>query len=103
MLETSAINWNKATKLITILAQKTAKQRLSEMLLWLKEIFGLDQDDCLDIKLSREELANMIGSSTEALIRLLSELKKDRLIGFEGERLRLLDVHGLIMLADLMD
>ena len=103
VLETSAINWNKATKLITILAQKTAKQRLSEMLLWLKEIFGLDQDDCLDIKLSREELANMIGSSTEALIRLLSELKKDRLIGFEGERLRLLDVHGLIMLADLMD
>ena len=103
VLETSAINWNKATKLITILAQKTAKQRLSEMLLWLKEIFGLDQDDCLDIKLSREELANMIGSSTEALIRLLSELKKDRLIGLEGKRLRLLDVHGLIMLADLMD
>lgn len=103
VLETSAVNWNKATKLITILAQKTAKQRLSEMLLWLKEIFGLDKDDCIDIKLSREELANMIGTSTEASIRLLSELKKEGLIAFEGKRIRLLDIHGLIMLADLID
>ena len=42
VLEVSAINWNNATRLITILAQKTVKQRLAEMLLWLKEIFGLE-------------------------------------------------------------
>lgn len=103
VLETSAINWNQATKLITILAQKTAKQRLSEMLLWLKEMFGLDENDCIDVKLSREELANMIGTSTEASTRLLSDLRKEKLIASEGKKIKLIDIHGLIVLADLID
>lgn len=103
VLETSAVNWDQATKLITILAQKTAKQRMAEMLLWLKEIFGLDDDACIDVKLSREELANMIGSSTEASTRILGGLKKEKLIAFEGKKIRLLDIHGLVVLADLID
>ena len=103
VLEVSAINWNNATRLITILAQKTVKQRIAEMLLWLKEIFGLDDNDCVDVKLSREEIANMVGAATEAVTRLLGELKKERLIAFEGKRIKLLDIHGLLMLAELTD
>lgn len=103
VLETTAVNWNQATKLITMLAQKTAKQRLAEMLLWVKEVFGIDSDDCINVKLSREELANMVGTSTESVIRLIAELKKENLILLEGKKIRLLDIHGLVVLADLID
>ncbi len=103
MLELTARNWNKASRLITDMAQKTTKQRLAEMLLWLKETFGLDEQDCIDINLSREEIANLVGTATEAVIRLLSELKKEHLIALNGKRIRLLDIHGLVMLADLVD
>lgn len=103
MLELTARNWTEASRLITDMAQKTTKQRLAEMLLWLKETFGLDDNDCIDINLSREELANLVGTATEAVIRLLSELKKSKLISLDGKRIRLNDIHGLVMLADLID
>ena len=103
LLELTAKNMNNASRLITDMAQKTTKQRLAEMLLWLKETFGLDEEDCIDVKLSREEIANMVGTATEAVIRLLAEFKRERLISLEGKRIKLLDIHGLVMLADLMD
>jgi len=103
MLELTAKNWHTASRLLTDMAQKSSKQRLAEMLLWLKETFGLDEDDCIDIKLSREEIANMVGTATEAVIRLLSDLKKQGLILLEGKRIRLMDIHGLASLAELED
>lgn len=103
MLELTAKNWNNASRLVTDMAQKTTKERLAEMLLWLKETFGLDEEDCIDIRLSREEIANMVGTATEAVIRLLAELKKEKLIALDGKKIRLLDIHGLIMLARLTD
>ena len=71
MLELTAKNWNEASRLITDMAQKTTKQRLAEMLLWLKETFGLDEENCINVKLSREEIANLVGTATEAVIRLI--------------------------------
>ncbi len=103
LLELTAKQWNQASRLITDMAQKTTKQRLAEMLLWLKETFGLDSNDCIDVKLSREEIANMVGTATEAVIRLLGELKKEKLIGLEGKKIKLLDIHGLSISADLVD
>lgn len=103
MLELTAKNWNEASRLITDMAQKTTKQRLAEMLLWLKETFGLDEENCIDVKLSREEIANMVGTATEAVIRLIAELKKEKLISLDGKKIKLLDIHGLVMLADLVD
>ena len=73
------------------------------MLLWLKETFGLDEADCIDVSLSREEIAGLVGTATEAVIRLLSELKKEKLIDLEGKSIKLLDVHGLATQADLID
>jgi CRP/FNR family transcriptional regulator len=103
ILELTAKNWENASRLITDMAQKTTKQRLAEMLLWLKETFGLDNDDCIDVMLSREEIANMVGTATEAVIRLLRDLTKEKLIALEGKKIRLLDIHGLVVLADLID
>lgn len=103
MLELTAKNWHTASRLLTDMAQKSSKQRLAEMLLWLKETFGLDEDDCIDVKLSREEIASMVGTATEAVIRLLSDLNKQGLIHLEGKKIRLVDIHGLATLADLND
>lgn len=103
MLELTAKNWHTASRLITDMAQKSSKQRLAEMLLWLKETFGLDEDDCLDVKMSREEIASLVGTATEATIRLLSELKKEKLIHLEGKKIKLVDIHGLASLAEIND
>jgi len=46
----------------------------------------VDNQNCLDVKISREDIANMVGSATEAVIRLLSELNKENLIDLQGKK-----------------
>lgn len=103
VLELTAQNWDNASRLITHMAQKTSLERLAEMLLWLKDTFGLDEENCIDVKLSREELANLVGTATEVVIRLLRDLKNKKLIELQGKKIQLIDIHGLVVLGDLID
>ncbi len=84
-----------ANSFITDIAQKTVRERLAEVLLNLKDIFDLDQNNVLQISLTREELANIVGTATESVIRLLSEFKHDKLIDLNGRKITLLDIKAL--------
>ena len=57
--------------------------------------FGLDEQKYLRILLTREELANIVGTATESVIRLLSEFKSDRLIELNGRKIKIIDQKGL--------
>ena len=61
------------------------RDRLAETLFYLEEIFGVDNEACIDVVLTREEIANTIGTATESAIRLLSNLKKDGVIDLIGK------------------
>jgi CRP/FNR family transcriptional regulator len=78
---------------LTIIAQKSVKERLATTLIMLKESYGMDGDQStlIDIRLSREEIANVVGTATETVIRLLSSFKSDGLIEFDGKRIRVLN------------
>ena len=80
-----------AADTITILAQKTVRERLAEVLITLENTLGVDDDDFIRIALTREEMANLIGTATESAIRLISEFKNDNLIEVDGRRIKILD------------
>ncbi len=84
-----------ANQYITDLAQKSVRERLAEILLHLAEKFGINDDNFLKIVLTREELANIVGTATESVIRLLSEFKHSGLIGLQGRKIKILDKEGL--------
>jgi CRP/FNR family transcriptional regulator, polysaccharide utilization system transcription regulator len=90
-----------ANDYITDIAQKTVRERLAEVLLLLKENFDVDDNNTLQISLTREELANMVGTATESVIRLLSEFKQDGLIELKGRRVKFNDVASLRRLASV--
>ncbi len=90
-----------ANAYITDIAQKTVRERLAEILIHLKNDFGLDESNILQISLTREELANIVGTATESVIRLLSEFKQDQLIELNGRKIRILDEAGLIRIGNL--
>ena len=100
VLKTMAISLKNADNLIVDMAQKNVKQRLAETLLHLQKRFGKDNDGCIDINLSREDISNIIGTATESAIRLLSELKKKNIIEFKGKDIKLLDEKSLINIAN---
>ncbi len=76
---------------LTDMAQKTVRERLAKTLLFLDETFGEDEEGNFAVALSREEIANVIGTATESAIRLLSEFKKEGLIGLSGKKIKILD------------
>lgn len=84
-----------ANSYITDIAQKTVRERLAEILLHLMGEFGLDDNHYLKISLTREELANIVGTATESVIRLLSEFKSDKLIELHGRKIKIIDPKGL--------
>jgi len=86
---------------ITDIAQKTVRERLAEILLHLINDFGLDTDNYLKITLTREELANIVGTSTESVIRLLSEFKSDRYIELSGRKIKILDRKSLEKISNV--
>jgi CRP-like cAMP-binding protein len=92
---------DEANAYIMDIAQKTVRERLAEILIHLKNDFGLDESNILQISLTREELANIVGTATESVIRLLSEFKHDQLIELNGRKIRILDEAGLIRIGNL--
>jgi CRP-like cAMP-binding protein len=91
-----------ANSFITDIAQKTVKERLAEILLLLVHDFGLDGQNFLRISLTREELANIIGTATESVIRLLSEFKTDKLVDLNGRKIKILDIKRLEKISNVL-
>lgn len=91
-----------ANSYITDIAQKTVRERLAEVLLQLIKDFGLDDQKYLKISLTREELANIVGTATESVIRLLSEFKTDMLVELNGRKIKVLNIKGLEKISNVL-
>jgi len=92
-----------ANSFITDIAQKTVRERLAEILLLLVHEFGLDAENYLNISLTREELANIVGTATESVIRLLSEFKSDKLVELTGRKIKILNKKGLEKISNVFN
>jgi CRP-like cAMP-binding protein len=51
--------------------------------------------------LSREDLANIAGTATETVIRLLAEFKNENIISTKARKIEILDVNKLIETGNL--
>ncbi|HAH38285.1 MAG TPA: Crp/Fnr family transcriptional regulator [Algoriphagus sp.] len=87
---------------LTDATQKSIRERLAFVLIHLASSYGIEGGDSqkIDLILTREEIAGIVGTATESVIRLLSEFKKDGLIEFEGKKIIIKDKRGLARLSD---
>jgi len=92
-----------ANNYITDIAQKTVRERLAEIIIHLIDEFGLDNESYLNISLTREELANIVGTATESVIRLLSEFKTDKIIELSGRKIKILDKRVLEKISNVFN
>lgn len=86
---------------MTQMAQRSVRQRLALTLLMLKDTYGIEQESAeqIEINLTREDLANIVGTATESLIRLLNQFKKESLIETKGRKIKITDTQGIIRAA----
>ena len=80
---------------MTDLAYKPVRGRLAEALIFLNRVYEEGKEKVAAINISREDLASMVGTAKETVIRLLSEMKEERIIVTEGRKIRILSIDGL--------
>lgn len=99
LLQLTCLELEESNNYITDIAQKTVRERLAEVLILLMEKFELDNNNFLQINLTREDIANIVGTATESVIRLLSDLKHEGLIDLVGKKIKIVDFSKLKRLS----
>jgi CRP-like cAMP-binding protein len=85
-------------KKIICLNQKNVRGRIAESLLSLKDFYG---DNSFRLSITRKELGEMSGISEENTVRILTELRKDGIVGIEGRKIEILDMPLLRKISEL--
>jgi CRP-like cAMP-binding protein len=88
-------NISEKEKQLLNLAYSSVRKRVAEALVHLEERYHKPAEPNFSISISREDLANMVGTATESLIRMLSEFKEDKLIEIKGSNITIIDLPRL--------
>lgn len=86
------------------MSNKNARERLAELLLSFCKSYGIEELDGrikLDIKLNRDEMASMVGTAHETIIRLISEFKEEKILEQEGKIIFIINHDKLLEFANL--
>ena len=84
--------------------QKNVRERLAELFLTLKDSYGIEEEKGrtrLDIKLTREEIACMVGTATETAIRFITEFRDEGLIDQSGKTIYIINEEKLRRFANV--
>jgi DNA-binding response OmpR family regulator len=81
------------------LAYNSLRKRVATALVDINSKFKL-KDQNMPIEISREEIAQYVGTATESLIRTLSDFKSEKLIDIKNGKITLINVEKLKNLAN---
>lgn len=86
---------------ISIFAQQPVKERVAISLLILNEKYrNTEKGGPVTINLSREDIANYVGTTIETLVRILRYFKDEKIIETKGRKIVILNPKQLEKIAD---
>lgn len=87
---------------VTLFAQRNARERLATQLVVMREKYKENYQPgmAVEINLSRADLASMVGTARENVVRILKEFKEDGVIEARGRKIVVKDVHKLLKIAN---
>ncbi len=90
---------------IATFTKKSVRERVALTLLILNENFrqNTNDDNEIQIELTREDFANIVGIAKETLVRILSEFAREGLIQKNGRKIVAKETLKLFKIADLTD
>ena len=100
MTRTLCLRRRELERKVEDLVFKDVNAKLSELLLDLGQEYGVDDPRgiLVAIKITHQEMANLIGSTRETVSLTLSQFKRNKLITTEGRKIIITDREGLASL-----
>jgi CRP-like cAMP-binding protein len=68
---------------------------VADALVLLHKRYSENKDQNFTIAISRDDLASIVGTATESLIRTLSDFKEEKLVEMKGTNITILDPERL--------
>lgn len=82
------------------LAQKSVRERMADTLLLLMDTYGTHgTENLLNIELSREDIAAMVGTATETAIRLISDFRTEGILVTHAKKIGIRNEKALRAIA----
>ncbi len=77
------------------LAYNSVRKRVADALIDLAQKFKIADSDVCEIKISRDDLASMVGTASETISRTLADFKDEKIIEKEGSIIKVLSLERL--------
>ena len=102
LLKTLSHEFTVLTNGLALFAQRSVRERLALQLIVLREKYKVNFQPGMpvEINMSREDLASLVGTARENIIRTLSEFKEMGMLITKGRKVVVLDVNKLIEVAN---
>jgi CRP-like cAMP-binding protein len=85
------------------IAYKPVRGRIAEALLLLSQSYKNESNPEGTISISRDDLASYVGTVKETAIRVLKDLKEEKLIETKNHDIHIIDRKGLTHVCELYD
>ncbi len=95
LLKRSCRETAQLSTIITALKCMNTEGRIACALTTIEKKFGVDKAGCLDVNLTRKDISEISGTTTESAIRILNSFKKDQSIAFQNNRIKIIDKNKL--------
>lgn len=101
LLKTLSHEFTVLTNSISVFAHRSVRERLAISLIVLREKFKAETPEGKDIfiNLSRSDLANIVGTGHENIVRFLSEFKAAGIITTHGRKICVTDIRELVRIS----
>jgi CRP-like cAMP-binding protein len=102
LLKTLSHEFAVLTNSISVFAQRSVRERLAIMLIVLREKFKAEtaEGEEIAINISRNDLANMVGTAKENVVRFLKEFKVAGILNASGRKIFVKDVKKLVEISN---
>ncbi len=87
---------------LTMFARRSVRERLALQLIIMREKYKVNFEPGMpvEINMSRDDLASLVGTARENVVRMLSEFKAEGTIETKGRKIVVLDINQLIRIAN---
>ena len=97
------MNLGEANSFITDIAQKTVRERLAEVLLFLVNDFGLDNQQLSQYISYPRRACKYCWNRNRISNQVFSEFKSDKLVELNGRKIKILNIKGLEKISNVFN
>jgi CRP-like cAMP-binding protein len=87
---------------VVLFAQRSVRERFAMQLILMREKYkqGIVHGMEVEINLSREDLASLVGTARENIVRIIKDFKKEEILETRGRKIIIKDVEALLKAAN---